>query len=132
MSWTCDYVNNSMCTNVAAAVSSLQSLDRPGVIIMGGADKGLDFAPLVPALKAHARQVFLIGQAAEKMEQVFRADGISGSSARRDFGSEAVEEACKIAKPFETVLLCPACASFDMFRDFEERGAAFRRAVNSL
>ena len=51
------YVNNSMCTNVAAAISSLQSLDRPGVVIMGGADKGLDFAPLVPALKAHARQV---------------------------------------------------------------------------
>ncbi|MCW3094580.1 MAG: UDP-N-acetylmuramoyl-L-alanine--D-glutamate ligase [Chthonomonadaceae bacterium] len=125
------YVNNSMCTNVAAAVSSLQSLDRPGVIIMGGADKGLDFAPLVPALKKHARHVFLIGQAAEKMEEVFRAGGFH-VLLHAETLEEAVLGASMVAKPFETVLLCPACASFDMFRDFEERGAAFRRAVNTL
>jgi len=125
------YVNNSMCTNVAAAISSLQSLDRPGVIIMGGADKGLDFAPLVPALKAHARQVFLIGQAADKMERVFRERGYD-FILRSETLEEAVKEASVVAKRFETVLLCPACASFDMFRDFEERGAAFRRAVNFL
>ncbi len=128
---TVRYVNNSMCTNVAAAISSLQSLDRPGVIIMGGADKGLDFAPLVPALKKHARQVFLIGQAAEKMEQVFRAGGYH-VLLRATTLEEAVEGASAVARRFETVLLCPACASFDMFRDFEERGAAFRRAVNTL
>jgi UDP-N-acetylmuramoylalanine--D-glutamate ligase len=125
------YVNNSMCTNVAAAISSLQSLDRPGVIIMGGADKGLDFAPLVPALKRYARQVLLIGQAAGEMEQVFRAGGYAGI-ARAESLEDAVLKAQGMAGPFETVLLCPACASFDMFRDFEERGAAFRRAVNSL
>ncbi|MCW3053234.1 MAG: UDP-N-acetylmuramoyl-L-alanine--D-glutamate ligase [Chthonomonadales bacterium] len=125
------YVNNSMCTNVAAAISSLQSLDIPGVIIMGGADKGLDFAPLVPALKKHARQVFLIGQAAEKMEHVFREGGYHVILHAGTL-EEAVLGASMIAKRFETVLLCPACASFDMFRDFEERGAAFRRAVNTL
>jgi UDP-N-acetylmuramoylalanine--D-glutamate ligase len=125
------YVNNSMCTNVAAAISSLKSLDRPGVIIMGGADKGLDFAPLVPALKKHARHVFLIGQAAEKMEEVFRAGGYH-VLLHAETLEEAVLGASVVAKPFETVLLCPACASFDMFRDFEERGAAFRRAVNTL
>lgn len=125
------YINNSMCTNVAAAVSSLQSLDRPGVIIMGGADKGLDFAPLVPALKTHARQVLLIGAASEKMERVLRAGGYDVIS-RADTLEEAVLAASVIARRFETVLLCPACASFDMFRDFEERGAAFRRAVHTL
>ena len=125
------YVNNSMCTNVAAAISSLQSLDRPGVIIMGGADKDLDFAPLVPALRAHARQVILIGQVADKMESVFRAGGYDTLS-RAETLEEAVLGASVVAKQFETVLLCPACASFGMFRDFEERGAAFRRAVNTL
>lgn len=125
------YVNNSMCTNVAAAVSSLRSLDRPGIVIMGGADKGLDFAPLVPALKEHARQLLLIGQAAEKMESVFRAGGYT-VILRAETLEEAIEAAGAIARPFETVLLCPACASFDMFRDFEERGTAFRRAVQNL
>ena len=125
------YVNNSMCTNVAAAVSSLQSLNLPGVIILGGADKGLDFAPLVPALQKHARQVFLIGQAADKMEQVFRAGGYQ-VILRAETLEEAVKAAGRAARQGETVLLCPACASFDMFRDFEERGAAFRRAVNTL
>jgi UDP-N-acetylmuramoylalanine--D-glutamate ligase len=125
------YVNNSMCTNVAAAVSSLQSLDRPGVVIMGGADKGLDFAPLVPALKAHARQVFLLGQAADKMERVLRAGGYDVIR-RVETLEEAVAGASVTARRFETVLLCPACASFGMFRDFEERGVAFRRAVQSL
>ncbi len=125
------YVNNSMCTNVAAAVSSLQSLDRPGVIIMGGADKGLDFAPLVPALHKHARQVFLIGQASEKMERLFRAGGYH-TIVRAETLEEAVQGASVVARGGETVLLCPACASFDMFRDFEERGAAFRRAVQTF
>lgn len=125
------YVNNSMCTNVAASISSLRSLDRPGVIIMGGADKGLDFAPLVPALKEHARQVILIGQAAESMARVFQAGGYD-FLLRAESLEEAVRAAHGIARPTETVLLCPACASFDMFRDFEARGAAFRHAVNTL
>ncbi len=125
------YINNSMCTNIAAAISSLRAIDRPSIAIMGGADKDLDFAPLVPVLNECARLVILIGQAAEKMERTFRAGGFE-----RIIRSATLEEAVVLAKyaahPQETVILCPACASFDMFRDFEDRGAAFRRAVQSL
>jgi UDP-N-acetylmuramoylalanine--D-glutamate ligase len=125
------YINNSMCTNVAASVSSLESLDRPAVVIAGGADKGLDYAALTPALAAHAKHLILIGEAAAKMENVFREGGYSAISRAADMAS-AVACARSIAIPGDAVLLCPTCASFDMFRDFEARGAAFRTAVLSL
>lgn len=125
------YINNSMCTNVAAAVSSLNALMTPAVVIAGGADKGLDFAPLTEPLKARAKHLVLIGAAADKMEQTFRAGGFDRFS-RAGTLEEAVQMARKMAEPGETVLFSPACASFDMFTDFEARGAAFRRLVHTL
>ncbi len=125
------YINNSMCTNIAAAISSLNALDRPAVVIAGGADKALDFGPLAPALLAHARHTVLIGSAADKMETAFRAGGYDAIS-RAGSMAEAVNIARSIASPGEAVLLSPACASFDMFADFEARGAAFRNEVNAL
>jgi UDP-N-acetylmuramoylalanine--D-glutamate ligase len=125
------YINNSMCTNVAAAISSLQALDRPAIVLAGGADKGLDFAPLTPVLCAGARHLILIGAAADKMESTFRAGGYQAIS-RADTLEAAVAEASRMARSGETVILSPACASFDMFQDFEARGAAFRQAVSML
>jgi len=125
------YVNNSMCTNVAAAICSLEAMDRPTVVIAGGADKQLDFAPLAPALRSHAKHLILIGAAADKMEAAFRAGGYDSIS-RSESLEEAVESAAGRACTGEAVLLSPACASFDMFRDFEARGAAFRAAVRKL
>jgi UDP-N-acetylmuramoylalanine--D-glutamate ligase len=136
MEWVGDvggvrYVNNSMCTNVAAAVSSLEAMDRPTIVIAGGADKGLDFAPLAPALRDRAKQVILIGTAADKMERAFRDGGCTAISRAASL-DEAVAVAAAAAGPGDAVLLSPACASFDMFRDFEARGAAFRSAVRRL
>jgi UDP-N-acetylmuramoylalanine--D-glutamate ligase len=125
------YVNNSMCTNVVAAICSLEAMDRPTIVIAGGADKGLDFAPMVPALCARAKRLILIGSAADKMEAAFRAGGYAAIS-RADTLESAVEAAAGFARPGEAVLLSPSCASFDMFRDFEARGAAFRAAVSRL
>ncbi len=125
------YINNSMCTNVAAAESSLRAMDRPTIAIMGGADKNLEYAPLVPALHEKAKAVVLIGQVADKMEAVFRAGGYT-SIFRAPTLEAAVEQARSLAAPGEAVLLLPACASFDMFRDFEARGVAFRKAVHAL
>lgn len=125
------YVNNSMCTNVAAAICSLEAMDRPAIVIAGGADKGLDFAPMGPALRAKAKQLILIGSAADKMESAFRAGGYTAIS-RAATLEAAVEQAARAARQGDAVLLSPACASFDMFRDFEARGAAFRRAVRQL
>ena len=136
MEWIADiqgvrYVNNSMCTNVAAAVCSLEAVEHSAIVIAGGADKDLDFSPLVPTLKMKARHLILIGTAADKMEAVFRAGGYDSIS-RAESLEAAVQEAEQLAETGDTVLLSPACASFDMFRDFEARGAAFRTAVRKL
>ena len=120
-----------MCTNVAAAICSLEAMDRPTIVIAGGADKDLDFAPLVPALRTRAKHLILIGSAADKMEAAFRAGGYNKID-RAATLEAAVSAASRFAQPDEAVLLSPSCASFDMFRDFEARGAAFRDAVRQL
>jgi UDP-N-acetylmuramoylalanine--D-glutamate ligase len=125
------YINNSMCTNVAAAVSSLLAMDRPTVVIMGGADKQLEYAPIASALHEKAKHVILIGQVADKMEAAFLAGGYKRIS-RATTLEDAVTQARSFADEGEAVLLLPACASFDMFRDFEARGVAFRQAVHAL
>ena len=125
------YINNSMCTNVAAAIRSLEAMERPTIVIAGGADKGLDFAPLAPTLRARAKHLILLGAAAEKMETTFRAGGYANIS-RAETLQDAVTQARARAVPGDAVLLAPACASFDMFTDFEARGAAFREAVRAL
>ncbi len=130
------YINNSMCTNVAAAISSLRAMDRPTVAIMGGADKELAFAPLADALKqpdleAKISAVVLIGAAADKIEKALREGGYTRIS-RAGSMADAVTKATERAAVGQAVLLCPACASFDMFHDFEARGAAFRDAVRTL
>ncbi|MCS6776984.1 MAG: UDP-N-acetylmuramoyl-L-alanine--D-glutamate ligase [Chloroherpetonaceae bacterium] len=125
------FINNSMCTNVEAAVRSLQAMDRPAVVIAGGADKGLDFGPLGATLKAKARHLILIGAAADRIEATLRAQGYLAIERAGDL-EQAVQKAFEIASPGEAVLLSPACASFDMFSDFEARGAAFRQIVRTL
>ena len=141
MEWVADvcgmrYINNSMCTNVAAAISSLRAMDRPTVAIMGGADKELDFAPLADALSQNDLQakivaIVLIGAAADKIEKALRAGGYF-RIVRAGSMADAVMKATERAVTGQAVLLCPACASFDMFHDFEARGAAFRDAVRAL
>lgn len=125
------YINNSMCTNVAASISSLAAMDRPTILIAGGADKALDFAPLVPTLHTRAKQVILIGSAADKLESAFLGGGYNAIE-RAPSLEAAVSRAHGLARPGDAVLLSPGCASFDMFTDFEARGAAFRQAVRAL
>ncbi|HZP84852.1 MAG TPA: hypothetical protein VFB21_24665, partial [Chthonomonadaceae bacterium] len=107
------------------------AMERPTIVIAGGADKGLDFAPLAPTLRARAKHLILLGAAAEKMETTFRAGGYANIS-RAETLQDAVTQARARAVPGDAVLLAPACASFDMFTDFEARGAAFREAVRAL
>lgn len=125
------FINNSMCTNVAAAICSLDAMSGPTVVIAGGADKRLEFGPLAASLRERAKHLILIGSAADKMEAAFRAGGY-GAISRADSMESAVTAAAKLAEPGEAVLLSPCCASFDMFDDFEARGAAFRNAVARL
>ncbi|CEK12757.1 UDP-N-acetylmuramoyl-L-alanine--D-glutamate ligase [Chthonomonas calidirosea] len=125
------YINNSMCTNIAAATRVLEALSRPAIVIAGGAEKNLDFAPLTPALVRHAKALVLIGEAADRMEQTFRRGGFQAIHRAASL-EEAVHTAHALASPGDIVILSPACASFDMFANFEARGAAFRSAVKAL
>ncbi len=114
------YVNDSKATNVAAALRGLAAYGaEPVHVILGGSPKGEDFSPLAAALGANVRSVHLIGAEAERLAEV--VDG------ERDGTLEAaVAHAERLAHPGDVILLSPACASFDQFDDFEQRGDAFR------
>jgi UDP-N-acetylmuramoylalanine--D-glutamate ligase len=120
------YYNDSKATNVDAARRSLESFDRPVVVILGGRYKGGDFADLAPALAAHGRRVIAIGEASERVRAALAATvPVQTTGSLRD----AVAAARAAAFTGDVVLLAPACSSFDMFRDYAERGRAFKDEV---
>jgi UDP-N-acetylmuramoylalanine--D-glutamate ligase len=124
-----EWVNDSKATNPGAALRSLLSYDTPLVWIAGGRDKGLDFRELADAAPGRVRAALLIGEAAGKLETA-----LAGRVPVHDAGTleRAVTLAVGLARPGDVVLLAPACASFDQFRNFEERGERFRAAVAAL
>jgi UDP-N-acetylmuramoylalanine--D-glutamate ligase len=114
------YVNDSKATNVAAALRGLAAYaDEPVHLILGGSPKGEDFAPLAAAIGPNVRSVHLIGAEGPRIGEVVAGD-VDGTLAA------AVEHAEARAEPGDVILLSPACASYDQFADFEERGNAFR------
>ncbi|MDH7492261.1 MAG: UDP-N-acetylmuramoyl-L-alanine--D-glutamate ligase [Candidatus Saccharicenans sp.] len=123
------FVNDSKATTVAATVKAVQSYSRPIVLILGGRDKGGDFSPLRRALKNRVRKILLIGEAREKIKKP-----LAGAFPLEEAASfrELVEKAYQAARPGDVVLLAPACTSWDMFRNFEERGRLFKKEVNYL
>jgi UDP-N-acetylmuramoylalanine--D-glutamate ligase len=122
------YVNDSKATNVDATAKSLESVEGATVLILGGRDKDGDFAALVPHL-GRVRLVVLIGEAAGVIRR-----SLEGHCAVVDAEdmARAVAAAAEATEPGDTVLLAPACSSFDMFENYEARGRAFRSVVNSL
>ncbi len=123
------YVNNSMCTNADAFEKSLQALPEPKVVIAGGVFKGGDVATLADAVvKNNVKALVLIGRSAPQIEDAARAAGY-GAVYLAGTLQEAVTTAASLASAGDTVLLAPACASFDMFADFEDRGDQFKAAV---
>jgi UDP-N-acetylmuramoylalanine--D-glutamate ligase len=119
------YVNDSKATNVAAALRALAAYEaEPVHLILGGSRKGEDFAPLAAAIGPNVRSVHLIGETANELAAAI-------PRAQRD-GDLATALAAVDAQPGDVVLLSPACASYDQFRDFEERGEEFRRLVQNL
>ncbi len=123
------FYNDSKATNVEAAARALEALEGPLVVIMGGRDKGADFGELEHLIKEKVRLLVLLGEARSRIRSALK-----GRVEARDAHDmvEAVALACDGAKPGDTVLLAPACASFDMFEDFEHRGRAFKEAVAQL
>lgn len=122
------WVNDSKATNVAAAASALGSLDGPLVVLVGGTDKGEDFRGLVPALRGRVHTVLAYGAAGERAAaEIGEGAGevVAVRRVRGDF-EEVVAAARAAARPGDTVLLAPACSSFDMFANYQDRGDAFR------
>jgi UDP-N-acetylmuramoylalanine--D-glutamate ligase len=120
-----DWYDDSKGTNVGATIAALRGLGRKSVLILGGESKGQDFSPLVEPVRQFARQVLLIGRDAPLIEKAISGERCASLET-------AVERAAKLARPGDAVLLSPACASFDMFRDYRHRGQVFAAAVRRL
>ncbi len=124
------YVNDSKATNVDAVRYALDSFDSQIILIAGGRDKGNDYAALQAQVQDRVRSVIAVGESADKVEK--ELGKLAGSSVRADSMAEAVARAREAARPGDVVLLSPACASFDQFRNYEDRGDTFKRIVNAL
>lgn len=126
------YVNNSMCTNVDAFTRSLEAIPSPKVVIAGGFFKGGDLQPLAEAvIHGGVRAMLLIGRSASAIEGALKANGYHDARIAPSL-AEAVRLGREAAQPGDTVMLAPACASFDMFKDFEDRGDQFKAMVREL
>jgi len=124
------YVNDSKATNTAAARRGVAAYDAPLRLILGGSLKGEDFAPFARELPATVRSVYLIGEASDELASALAAAG--RTYLRAGDLAHAVERAHADAEDGDIVLLSPACASYDQFDNFEQRGDAFRRLVREL
>ncbi len=124
------YYDDSKGTNVGATIAALQGLGCKTVLIAGGEGKGQDFAPLKPVVVQHARAVVLIGRDAPIIASALNGCGV-GITRAVDM-NDAVQQAAGLAEKGDAVLLSPACASFDMFRNYEHRAEMFVQAVQSL
>ena len=124
------YINDSKATNVDSAWYALDSMTTPVVWIAGGKDKGNDYEPLFQLVKDKVRVLICMGLDNEKLHRDFadKVDIILDVQSAQD----AVQKAYELAQPGETVLLSPCCASFDLFKSYEDRGAQFKAAVRNL
>ena len=127
------FYNDSKATNVDAAVKAVEALsDEPGrvVLILGGRGKNAPYAPLAPLVEKKGRALVTLGEDAERIESELKAH--APALVRADDMADAVRKAYRAAEPGDTVLLAPACASFDMFQSFEHRGRVFKEEVERL
>ena len=119
------WINDSKATNVSSTLVAIEGMTRPTVVLLGGRHKGEPYTSLIAPLKRAAKRVLAYGEAGERI-----ADDLGASLPVERMGTsfEAVmARAREIAEPGDAVLLSPACSSYDMFRNYEERGAEFRR-----
>ena len=127
------WINDSKGTNVDSTIKAIQTMNRPTVIILGGYDKHCDFTPLVKEMLAsdYIREAVLIGVTADQIERQCRENGYNAIHRAGTFEG-AISQCRALAKDGWNVLLSPACASFDMFPDYEARGRIFKELVNEL
>ena len=124
------YINDSKATNVNATFYALDSMENPTVWIVGGVDKGNDYRELLPLVNEKVKAIICLGVDNEKLINAF--GNIVDTIIETDSMAVAVQVAYKLAEKNNTVLLSPACASFDLFESYEDRGRQFKDAVRSL
>jgi len=125
-----NFDRQSIINNTVALAKATQVFDVPVVLIAGGDGKGQDFAPLASAVRSHARGVVLIGRDADAIAMALAPTGVALDRAATM--EDAVGRAFAMARPGDAVLLSPACASFDMFRNYGHRGDVFAQAARAL
>jgi UDP-N-acetylmuramoylalanine--D-glutamate ligase len=123
------YINDSKATNVDSVWYALKSFDEPILLILGGQDKGNDYEQIKDLVIQKVKKIYAIGSSAEKVFNFFHTDvKVEIEKSMKD----AVKKSSREAKDGDVVLLSPACASFDMFNNYEHRGKVFKEAVNKL
>ena len=125
-----EFINDSKATNVNSTWFALESMEKPTVWIVGGVDKGNDYEELMPLVDEKVKAIICLGKDNSKILEAF--DGKVETIVETQSALEAVAWGYRLAKKDETVLLSPACASFDLFESYEERGNEFKQAVRSL
>ncbi|MDN5361148.1 MAG: UDP-N-acetylmuramoylalanine--D-glutamate ligase [Moorella sp. (in: firmicutes)] len=125
------YINDSKGTNPEATMKALEAYPNPLVLIAGGRNKGSDFTLLAQQMVGRVKYLVLVGEAAPELEEAARKAGLTSIYRARDFAA-AVREASRAAVPGDIVLLSPACASWDMFKNYEERGDIFKSLVRQM
>jgi UDP-N-acetylmuramoylalanine--D-glutamate ligase len=133
-----EFYNNSKATNPAATIKTIEAFDQKLILIAGGQDRGSDYMELLPVFESRIKGLVTLGETRGKIDRVA---GLAGLRARKtvdtgehaaDAVREAVQAAYAMAEPGDIVLLSPACASWDMFPSYEERGRMFKESVHKL
>ena len=125
-----DFINDSKATNVNSTWYALESMTKPTILILGGVDKGNDYEMLRDLVKEKVKAIVCLGVDNSKIVEAFEKD--VPAIAETTSAADAVNTAYKMAEPGDVILLSPACASFDLFNNYEDRGEQFKQAVRNL
>ena len=125
-----EFVNDSKATNVNSTWYALESFRQPVILILGGVDKGNDYTILEELVKEKVKAIICLGKDNKKLEKAFK--GLVAEFIEVSTANEAVHESYRIGKKGDVVLLSPACSSFDLFENYEDRGRQFKKAVRNL
>jgi UDP-N-acetylmuramoylalanine--D-glutamate ligase len=125
-----EFINDSKATNVNSTWFALESMDKPVILILGGVDKGNDYSLIKELVKEKVKAIVCMGTENRKIHEAF-GDVVS-LMVNTDNAKDAVQSAFHFASKGDVVLLSPACASFDLFKNYEDRGDQFKRAVKDL
>ena len=125
-----EFINDSKATNINSAWFALESMENPTVWIVGGVDKGNDYSELTALVREKVKAIVCLGTDNSKIIEAF--SGIVETIVEAKSAAEAVAYGYRLAQKDEIVLLSPACASFDLFENYEDRGNQFKQAVRML